>query len=659
MTRARLIMVAWGEAYLDHLLRFAVPSVLAPGNLPALAEEFACEFVLVTEAHLFERVKNDPSYPQLCRYCSVILKPVDDLISPWYGISLTYAYVRGYADLGEELTESYLLFLNSDFIMADGCYRSLLPYMRGEPTAIFAPSYCSVAEEVAPQLEARIDPDSRTLSLLPREMARMVLDHRHNTVRGKTINDGDFHMHWIDQFYWGVDEQTLLSRQLPIAIVCLKPTQALIDPTAFWDYGIVYDICPGVEPTVLGDSDQFVMLELRDRAVGEDQIESGWPGTAVIADRLSQFTADYMRDFGLYDLILHAGPLPKSLPGAQQALKHYVEEVYAQMTPAMSYRNHKFWEYHWPLFHQYRVEVRIRLQLFDRPTLSGIVARGDQVGLRMLGDPLPTVHGRTADDETYHRRFGLLPWPTPNHPYRAEFLNVMTRSGMSSTENANRILIANQNPVIVPHLNSRPGNTVTAPPAIVRSHGFHPAHFETFQPTATDAPEPLPAAGRQSFDFCFCELTFPQLLSFRKTYENVRTAMKPGSRIIAYHACFRARPIPRRHIEHLVRHFPQDRDKISFYFTGYSRFAPRLALRLFHYGLSFRPPNSAHGDRRLLLAMRLGMPFARLRAFCAWLRRLFFTPHRVPAHCTSIVIEIEVVGDQSVEPVAAANGKMD
>lgn len=656
MTRARLIVTAWGERYLDDLMRYTVPSILAPGNLPALAEEFACEIVLVTETHLFDRVKNDPSYPELCRYATVILKPVDDLISPWYGISLTYAYTRGYVDLGEEITDSFLLFLNADFIMADGCYRSLIPHMRNGAGAIFAPSYCTIAEDVAPLLESRIDKKSRALAIAPRELAAMVLEHRHNTVRGKTVNDGDFHMHWIDQFYWKVDDGTLLARQLPIAVVCLKPNRALIEPTSFWDYGVVYDICRDVPPTILADSDDFLMLELRGRDVAREEMEPGWPEASVIAERLSKFTSDYMRDFGRHTLILHSGPLPADISEGKSSLAHYVGEVYRRLSPPKSYRNHEFWEYHWPNFHRYRAEAKIKLQLFDRMRMSEIV-RGDQIGIKLFDDPTPTVHGLLPDDQSYDRRFGLLPWPTINNPYHDEFLDVMKAVEMPPAEDARRILITGGKPIISPHVNAHPGFTVTLSYSIARMNGFHPVHIGTIPTDATLPSDPGPGDERQGFDFCFCELTFPQILSFRKTYENLRPAMKPGARIVAFHVCFRDRPIARSHVEHLVRNFPQDRDLVQFYFTGYCRFAPRIALRLFHFGLSFMPPNSAHGDRRMFWAMMLGLPFARLRSMWARWRRSFSGAQRIPAMCTSITIEIKVAAAESGRAELGAAGE--
>ena len=122
---ARVITMAWGERYVGDLLEVTVPALLAPGNLPALAGEFECEFVVVTETRFFDRFMRSVSIHGLLRFADLRLVPIDDLLSPWYGITLTYALVRGFADLGSAMTDTHLIFLNADFIVADGSYRKL------------------------------------------------------------------------------------------------------------------------------------------------------------------------------------------------------------------------------------------------------------------------------------------------------------------------------------------------------------------------------------------------------------------------------------------------------------------------------------------------------------------------------------------------------
>jgi hypothetical protein len=128
--KARLVTYAWGKEHLDELLNYALASALAPGNLPALSKALDCTVVVVTEKALFDHVRASSTVRALGRILPLKLVALDDLISEsWqYGMILTHSLFLGFEDLGPAMTETYILFLNSDFILADGCYERLIPH---------------------------------------------------------------------------------------------------------------------------------------------------------------------------------------------------------------------------------------------------------------------------------------------------------------------------------------------------------------------------------------------------------------------------------------------------------------------------------------------------------------------------------------------------
>src|SRR5436305_5527096 len=98
----RIITYAWGEKYLDELLSPTLPAVLAPGNLPYVASVVPCEFVILTQEAFFSKVLADPAVARIRALCPLRLIGLDDLITrpDQYGMALTYALHRGFADLG-------------------------------------------------------------------------------------------------------------------------------------------------------------------------------------------------------------------------------------------------------------------------------------------------------------------------------------------------------------------------------------------------------------------------------------------------------------------------------------------------------------------------------------------------------------------------------
>ncbi len=372
---ARVITMAWGDRYISDLLSLTMPALLAPGNVPALVEQFDAEFVIVTEMRFFDRIARAPVVARLLQHCDLRLLPIDDLLSQWYGITLTYALVRGFADLGEAMTDTHLFFVNADFIVADGSYRRLAEAIRRGARLAVSPSYCMILEDTVDQLRARYDPETCTLSLRPRDMARMIIAHRHNTVRAKTVNQQLFRIHRYDQFYWYVDEQTLLGHQMPIAVIYMRPERVLTEMPTFWDYGVISEFCPTATPCVLGDSDDFLMGELRAEGTFRELLHLGWPTVAEIAADLSSYTTKDHRDYGRHTLVLHGDDVPPHVAAEKAKLRQFVDAVYGRLSPPIGYRNHPFWAAAFPRFlavhldrrERMRAEERARAALSDDP----------------------------------------------------------------------------------------------------------------------------------------------------------------------------------------------------------------------------------------------------------------------------------------------------
>src|SRR6516225_543364 len=351
-----VITYAWGEEYADTLLTLTLPALLAPGNLPYVASEVPCELVILTERRFFSKFRSHPTIARIGKVCPIRLVRLDDLIvsKDKYGMTLTYALHRAFSDLGPAMTKHWQIFLNADFILADGSLRNVIHHLSRGERIVASPSYCTIAEEVIPQLRKHLDAATSTLSISHRELARLALQHRHAVIRGKTVNQTSFHMRYMDQFYWPLDDSTLLSYQMPVAIIGLQPERYLEEPNAYWDYGLIWEYCPTAEVCVIGDSDEFTMLELRDKSVAEDQIVSGPPHKKEIAERMVTWVTPYQQHFLKFPLTLHARDLPPDTGDALAKLQSFVDEVMSHAPALPSHIKHFQWEYHWAEFQNAR-----------------------------------------------------------------------------------------------------------------------------------------------------------------------------------------------------------------------------------------------------------------------------------------------------------------
>ena len=168
-------------------------------------------------------------------------------------------------------------------------------------------------------------------------------------------------MRYADQFYWSVDDTTLIGYQMPVSIVGLRPQRYLVEPNSYWDFGLIWEYCPQADICVIGDSDEFTMLELRDRSVAEDQIVLGPVDKKAVAERMVTWVTPYQQHFLKFPLTLHDRDLPPNIDDANSQLRSFVDDVMSH-TPALpSHIKHFQWEYHWTAFHDARrISSRIR-----------------------------------------------------------------------------------------------------------------------------------------------------------------------------------------------------------------------------------------------------------------------------------------------------------
>jgi FkbM family methyltransferase len=126
------------------------------------------------------------------------------------------------------------------------------------------------------------------------------------------------------------------------------------EPNSYWDFGLIWEYCPRAEICVIGDSDDFMMLELRDKSVAQDQIVTGPLDKKEIAERMVTWVTPYQRYFLKFPLALHERDLPVTIGNERAQLLSFVDEVMSNAPQFPSHIGHSQWEYHWARFHDAR-----------------------------------------------------------------------------------------------------------------------------------------------------------------------------------------------------------------------------------------------------------------------------------------------------------------
>jgi len=172
----------WGDRYVDRWLRWSLPSLMADGNLPALARRAEVTVQVVTRPQDAARLGTTELVDELCRLVRTEIVEIDGLRSGYGGMS------RGnLVSLRAAATEqAAFCFGWADVIWPDGAF-GVVADLTLSHRAVLGWG-CVLAETgVAAELDAARK-DSR-LVVTGRQMARLVLDHPHATLRGSEVGD--------------------------------------------------------------------------------------------------------------------------------------------------------------------------------------------------------------------------------------------------------------------------------------------------------------------------------------------------------------------------------------------------------------------------------------------------------------------------------------
>src|SRR5258707_7908815 len=131
------LLPVWGDAFVDQFLDHSLPTLLAPGNIPALAQALPTRFVFLTRARDGAAIRAHPACQHLAQVSQVEFSPIDDLITPGnHSTTITLAFARAVRAAGLEMLDTCFFFLVADYIMADGSLAAVLARMQDGASAV-------------------------------------------------------------------------------------------------------------------------------------------------------------------------------------------------------------------------------------------------------------------------------------------------------------------------------------------------------------------------------------------------------------------------------------------------------------------------------------------------------------------------------------------
>ena len=342
--KIKFLTVVWGVSYINQFCSLSLPSFLAPGNIPSLSERADLEVVIMTQRNDFKKFEKHKSFKLLKKICSVRFIAIDDLIVPdMYGVTLTLAYSRPIIKCGREMLNIHFIFMNADFVLADGSLLGLYKHIEDERAIVLGPSFRAIAEDVEPTLENYYDSVSGVLSIAPREMVGLSLPHPHKTTIAKYQNQTKTFSSHPNQFFWPVDKHTLLGRYYLIFMLALKPERVITSINSYCDYGLIPELCPSGDEVAMGDSDDFFMLELQNRDQELNILHSNPMNKKAIAQSLNEWTTKEHRRAASHNIIFHSKGIPLKIEKSKKLASKFIAGIKRYLLEPKSHAHHKYW----------------------------------------------------------------------------------------------------------------------------------------------------------------------------------------------------------------------------------------------------------------------------------------------------------------------------
>lgn len=341
----QILLPVWGLAYIRQFLRFCIPTLLAPGNIPAITSTIPTKFILLTRSEDVPLIETHPAWQSLANTCTVEIRLIDDLVTrDNHTAVLTLAFHRAISEAGLTACETCFFFLNSDFLIADGSLLNVLRRIQKGASGVLAGNFQIVAEDVFPLLRSKIGTRSKTYTVSARELLSFSFPHFHPTTVANIVNLGLAHNSHTNRLFWRVDENTLLGRFYLAHVIAIKPERTVDHISAPYDYSFIPEMCASERVEVITDSDEYCCVEMQFRNYASDWLRVGPLTPATLGKSLSEWATAQHHGTSLQNVYFHTKGIPQE-DKTIEAADRFIEAASCFISPSPApFRDHPYWQ---------------------------------------------------------------------------------------------------------------------------------------------------------------------------------------------------------------------------------------------------------------------------------------------------------------------------
>jgi len=345
LKQIKCLLPVWGYGYIRKLLEVTLPTWMAPGNLPAIAQMAPTEFVFLTSREDELYLRSHPAFRRLSDICTTRVHFVDHLITGNnYSTTITLSYLEAVRANGDDMLDTCFLFLVSDYVVADGSLKTVVERIQAGRSGVQVGNFQVVEEEALAWLTDKQQASPTVLKLQPRELMGWALTHLHPATVANTVNYPLIHNDHTNRLFWRVDNQTLIGRFYLMHMIAIRPETRDFIIGSSCDYSFIPEMCPSDNVEIVADSDNYLVIEMQPRNHESHFLKTGPQSASKLAHTLSEWTTARHRANSKTTVVFHAGEIPATIGNAIAEANQFLDRVTSRMTKMpKEHRNHAYW----------------------------------------------------------------------------------------------------------------------------------------------------------------------------------------------------------------------------------------------------------------------------------------------------------------------------
>lgn len=172
-------VVVWGEEFRELMLRLLVPSLLAPGNVPALSNPGNCRFLVVTTPEDRAHIEGHPSFQKLAGLIEPIFREIP-FPKPEDNKHLVMSAGHAWASDLTFKARAFGAYLTPDMVWADGTVIALEGLGREGKDVVLVAALRFALEGCVAEIDSAFDPQpGKPLVMSPRELTGIAVRNKH------------------------------------------------------------------------------------------------------------------------------------------------------------------------------------------------------------------------------------------------------------------------------------------------------------------------------------------------------------------------------------------------------------------------------------------------------------------------------------------------